>query len=210
MEKYKNLTDAEQEWISECLLAKLQKKQGLFLFTELCTSKDGAVKTSFATSHKITKNGKLFSDGEFIKECLVASVVLIWTEKNYFRMHPSVTRWTEHIVVNLEFQLKSKAENFGFFSLALDDTCDDHDTPVTHLYMKDKFEMMQELAVMHWMKSITTGSGSITEADSLDGLGLKWDKLAADGCQNLTGSIFGLYIAHTSLLYSKAIVTCCF
>lgn len=77
MEKYKNLTDAEQEWISECLLAKFKKKQGLFLFTELCTSKDGAVKTSFATSHKITKNGKLFSDGEFIKECLVASVVLI-------------------------------------------------------------------------------------------------------------------------------------
>lgn len=30
MEKYKNLTDAEQEWISECLLAKLQKKQGVF------------------------------------------------------------------------------------------------------------------------------------------------------------------------------------
>lgn len=57
--------------------SKAPKETRTFLFTELCTSKDGAAKTSFAIFHKITKSGKLFSDREFIKECLVASVVLI-------------------------------------------------------------------------------------------------------------------------------------
>lgn len=78
-EKYKNLTDAERARTSENLLAKLQKQQGLF--TKLHTSRDAATKTSFVISHKIAKNSKTFSEGEFVKECLADSTALICPEK---------------------------------------------------------------------------------------------------------------------------------
>ena len=78
-EKYKNLNDAEMARISEDLVAKLQKQQGFF--TKLHTSRDAATRTSFVISHKIAKNSKSFSDGEFVKECLVDSAALICPEK---------------------------------------------------------------------------------------------------------------------------------
>ncbi|XP_010775008.1 collagen alpha-1(XIV) chain [Notothenia coriiceps] len=78
-EKYKNLTDAERARTSNALLAKLQKQQGFF--TKLHTSKDAATKTSFVISHKIAKHSKPFSEGEFVKECLVDSAALICPEK---------------------------------------------------------------------------------------------------------------------------------
>ena len=45
------------------------------------TSRDAATKTSFVISHKIAKNSKPFSEGEFVKECLVDSAALICPEK---------------------------------------------------------------------------------------------------------------------------------
>ena len=45
------------------------------------TSRDAATKTSFVISHKIAQNSKPFSEGEFVKECLVDSAALICPEK---------------------------------------------------------------------------------------------------------------------------------
>ena len=75
-EKYKNWTDAERARMSEALLAK---QQGFF--TKRCTSRDAAVETNFVMSHKLAKNSKPFSEGEFIKERLVDSAVLIHSDK---------------------------------------------------------------------------------------------------------------------------------
>lgn len=88
-EKYKNLKDAERAWTSDALLAK---QQGLF--TKLHGSRDAAVKTSFVTSHKIAKNSKPFCNGEFIKECLVASAALINPEKKDAFANVSLSRRT--------------------------------------------------------------------------------------------------------------------
>lgn len=115
-EKYKNLTDEERVRTCEALLAKLQNQQGLF--TKLHTSRDGAVKTSFVISHKIAKNSKPLSNGEFIKECLVDSAALICPEKKEaFEKVPlsrrTVTRRVEDIAGNLEIQQQNKADNFS-------------------------------------------------------------------------------------------------
>lgn len=63
----------------------------------------------------------LFSDGEFIKECLLDSAALICPEKKRaFENMPSqhtVTRRVEDIAGNLELQLKNRAVNFDYFSL---------------------------------------------------------------------------------------------
>lgn len=106
-EKYKNLTDAEWAQTSEALLAKIENQQGLF--TKLYTSRHGAAQTSYVISHKIAKNSKPFSDGEFIKECLVGSAAIICPEiKEPFENVPlsrrTVTRRIEDIVGNLEHE----------------------------------------------------------------------------------------------------------
>ena len=78
-DKYKHLTDGERARTSEELLAKLEKQQGCF--TKLHAARDAATRTSFVISHKIAQNSKPFSEGEFVKECMVESAALICPEK---------------------------------------------------------------------------------------------------------------------------------
>lgn len=112
-EKYKNLTEAERARVSKDLLAKLQRQQGFF--TKLHSSRDAAVRTSFVISHKIARNSKPFSDGEFVKECLVDSATLICPEKkkafaNVPLSRRTVTRRVEDIAGNLELQLQNTVD----------------------------------------------------------------------------------------------------
>ncbi|XP_078134287.1 general transcription factor II-I repeat domain-containing protein 2A-like [Sander vitreus] len=199
-DKYRNLTDEEHGRESDALLAKLQTQQGLF--TKLHPPRDTAVRTSYVISHKIGRKSKAFSDGEFIKECLLDSVALICPEKkaefeNVSLPRRTVTRRVEDIAGNLELQLKNRAADFDCFSLALDESCDVRDTAQLFLCgITADFQVTEELAAMQSMKGTTTGNDLFTEVNAcLDMLGLNWDKLAGvttDGCPNLTGKNVGL------------------
>lgn len=201
-EKFKNLTDEERAREAGVLLAKLQTQQGLF--TKCHANRDATVKTSFVLSHKIARRSKPFSDGEFIKECLVDSASLMCPEKKCsFEQVPlsrrTVTRRVEDIAENLELQLKEKAAGFDCFSLALDESCDVRDTAQLLIFLRGitkDFQITEELASMQSMKGTTTGKDLMTEVNTcLEKLQLKWDKLAGvttDGCPNLTGKNVGL------------------
>ncbi|XP_075067564.1 general transcription factor II-I repeat domain-containing protein 2A-like [Mixophyes fleayi] len=201
-DKYRNLSDQERAKESEILLSKLQTQRTLF--TKLSTSRDTATKASYLISHKIAKRSKPFSDGEFIKECLVDSAELICPEKkDAFENIPlsrrTVTRRVEGIAENLEFQLKNRAVTISFFTLALDESCDVRGTAQLLIFLRGitaDFKITEELAAMQSIKGTTTGIDFLTEVNAcLDKLGLKWDKLVGvttDGCPNLTGRNVGL------------------
>ena len=104
VEKYRHLTETERARISKDLQAKLREQQSYF--TKLHAPRDAATKTSFMISHKIAKDCKPFSEGEFVKECLVDSAALICSErKEAFEKIPlsrrTVTRRVEDIAENL-------------------------------------------------------------------------------------------------------------
>ncbi|GCC17350.1 hypothetical protein chiPu_0017532 [Chiloscyllium punctatum] len=153
-------------------------------------------KTSYVISHKIARNSKSFSDGGFIKECLLDSAELICLEKkeafeNVPLSRHTVKRRIGDIARNLELQLQHRAVNFDFFSLALDGSCDTAQLLIFVCEITTDFKITEKLATMQSMKGTTTGNDLFTEVNScLNTLGLKWDKLAGvttDGCPNLTG-----------------------
>lgn len=201
-EKYRHLTETERTQISKDLLAKLREQQGYF--TKLHAARDAATKTSFMISHKIAKNCKPFSEGEFVKECLVDSAALICPEKKEaFEKVPlsrrTVTRRVEDIAENLQLQLKSGVTSFDFFSLALDESCDVRDTAQLLVFLRgitQEFKITEELAAVRSMKGTTTGSDLFNEVNAcMDTLELKWERLVGvttDGCPNLTGKNVGL------------------
>lgn len=171
--KYKNLTDAERARTSTDLLAKLEKQQGCF--TKLHADRDAATRTSFVIAHKIAQNSKPFSEGEFVKECMVESAALLCPEKkeafeNIPLSRRTVTRRVEDIAENLEFQLQSEVGSFDFFSLALDESCDVRDTAQLLIFLRGitrDFKLTEELAAMRPMKGTTTGSDLFTEVNDV-------------------------------------------
>ncbi|GCC40276.1 hypothetical protein chiPu_0023979 [Chiloscyllium punctatum] len=160
--------------------------------------RDAAVRTSYVISHKIARNSKPFSDGEFIKECLLDSAKLICPEeKEAFEDVPSsdtLMRKIGDIARKLELQCSTEQSNLTFFPLALDESCNVRDTAQLLIFVRGTttdFKITEELAAMQSMKGITTGNDLFMEVNAcLDTLGLKWNKLAGvttDGCPNLTG-----------------------
>ncbi|GCC38090.1 hypothetical protein chiPu_0016601 [Chiloscyllium punctatum] len=168
-EKYNNLSDQERARELDALLAKLHNQQRRF--TKLHISRDAAVKTSYVITHKIARNSKPFSDGEFIKERLLDSAELICPEKkeafeNVSLSRPTVTRRIGDIARNLELQLQHRAVNFDFFSLALEESCDVRDTAQLLIFVRGittDFKITEELAAMKSIKGTTTGNDLFTE-----------------------------------------------
>nr|XP_039265735.1 general transcription factor II-I repeat domain-containing protein 2A-like [Styela clava] len=189
---------------AESMVAKLEKQQSFF--TRLHASNDAAVMASFVIAHKIaqTQNSKPFSEGEFVKECLVETAAIVCPDKtDAFKQVPlsrrTVTRRVECIAGDLREQLLHYVKQFDFFTLALDESRDVRDTAQLLIFVRGitcDFKITEEIAAIRPMKGTTTGADIFSEVDaSMDKLGLKWEKLAGvttDGCPNLTGKNVGL------------------
>ncbi|XP_058271132.1 uncharacterized protein LOC131368917 isoform X2 [Hemibagrus wyckioides] len=111
------------------MLATLQTRQANPFYKTSHTQRCSCQDKLCHISQNRYKKSKPFSDGEFIKECMVDSAALICPEKkgtfeNVPLFRHTVMRRVEDIVGNLELQLRNRVVNFYHFSLALDENCD--------------------------------------------------------------------------------------
>ena len=119
----------------------------------------------FLLAFKIAQASKPFSDGEFIKQCMVETAGLLRPDTNskYEQMCLSprtVTRRIEQIDEHLANELKGKTDSFIFYSLALDESSDVKDTAQLLIFVRginDSFEIIEELLAVKSLKRTTRG-----------------------------------------------------
>ncbi|XP_033606840.1 general transcription factor II-I repeat domain-containing protein 2-like [Cryptotermes secundus] len=163
------------------------------------TENKAASKVSLQVAHLVAKEGNPFTNGELIKSCLIVAVEEMCPEKmdlfnNISLSARTVARRVEDIGSNITNQLINKADDFEWFSLALDESTDITDTAQLLLFIRGvnaDFEVTEELASMNSLHRTTTGEDIFKEVEMLTKYNLKWNQLkcvTTDGGKNMSGT----------------------
>ena len=147
----------------EALKKSISKQQ--MAFTRMNENSEMGTRVSLVISHLIAKNMKPFSDGEFVKECIMTAVDLLCPqEKNVFAnvslSSSTVTRRIEDIAEDFKLSLKDVAGKFQYCSIALDESNDLCDTAQLAVFVRGvtpDFHIVEEFVRLVPMKGRTTG-----------------------------------------------------
>ena len=150
-----------------------------------------AVKASFALSEMIAKSSRPFTEGLFIKECLLkASDILCPNQKKLFEgisLSPNTvaTRVTE-LAADVQKQLLATAKNFEAFSIALDES-----TAQCVRGVDCSLNVTEEFLELIPLKSTTTGRDVFLALENyMKKHGLPWDKLVCLATERCTSNVF--------------------
>lgn len=91
------------------------------------------VRASYRVAQLIAKESKSFSDGEFVKKCMLHVIDEICPENKCLFEQVSLSRQTitrriEDLGLNLFEQVQDRVKHFQYFSIALDESTDMVDT----------------------------------------------------------------------------------
>ncbi len=98
-------------------------------------------KATFILSNKIAKYNKPFEDAEFIKECMMEAVSVIFPTaihdiKSILLSRRTVVRRIGALSANIHEQLLNRIKNFKWFSIALDESTDLQDKAQLLIFIK--------------------------------------------------------------------------
>jgi hypothetical protein len=149
--KYEEITGKQREEKLSELKKSLKTQQNLF--SKHRQLNEESVKVSYILSEMIAKHSKPFTEGEFVKECILKSVELVCPEKknlfaNISLSAQTVTRRIEELSENISQQLIDVSRSFAFYSLALDESVDCTDTSQLAIFIRginNDFEIHEEL-----------------------------------------------------------------
>jgi len=201
-EKYKNLQGHRRiEKVNE-LLARLKKQQSVFTRSQEIS--DAAVKASYLIAKEIALASKPFSEGEFVKTCLLKAAETVCPEKRQAFANISLTRNTvadriSGLSEDLDSQLKRKVRSFIAFSVAIDESTDITDVAQLAIFIRgvdDTLTVTEEFVELVPMTDTTTASDIFTAlVGSLERVGVDWSRavsLATDGAPSMTGRKSGV------------------
>ncbi|UYV76589.1 EPM2AIP1, partial [Cordylochernes scorpioides] len=201
-QNYSKNTGIVRTEIFEALKRGLKSQQSLF--TKVKTEQEAATRASFRVALEIAKRGKPFTDGEMIKECIIAVVEEMCPEKVNLLKTVSmsantVARKVENIAENISSQLFDKNGHVEWFSLALDESTDVSDTAQVLIYIRgvDKsYEVHEELLDMYSIHGTTTGTDIFKGVEmAINKKNLRWKNLkciTTDGGKNMSGKDKGV------------------
>lgn len=194
---YSSLSEEVKKIKSKDLIKNLSSQQQLFQRAN--HSQRCATKASYVLAYNIAKSNKAFSDGEFIKQCMIDVCDIMCPEKKNDFQSLSLSRRTiteriENIDKNLISQLTTKTQKFIFYSITMDESTDISDTAQLLIFVRGinaHFEITEELAGLQSIKGTTTGADIFCEFENcIDKLRLPIDKLCnvtTDGAPNMVG-----------------------
>ena len=159
-------------------------------------------------AYNLAKRNKPFSDGEFVKQCMVncASVLCPDVRSKFENVSLSRRTIVRHIDSisdvsdvsdELTEQLKTASKDFVWFSLALDENTDNEDTAQLPIFIRginENFVITEELLGLESMESTTTGQDLFECAvNCVEKSGLSWNRMASittDGARAFTGKMW--------------------
>lgn len=180
------------------LITDLGKQQQMFHSQR--SNLDSVVKASFIISSKIAKTSKSFSEGQFVKECLVDVAELLCPEKKREFEKVSLSRRTvvrriDMMASDIKKTLTDTLASFQAFSIALDESTDLSDTAQLAIFIRgvdEEVAVTEELLALRPLQGTTTGKDIFAEVQStFEQFGLQWCKLVGvctDGAPSMVGS----------------------
>jgi hypothetical protein len=180
----------------------LEKQQNIF--HQVNRINEDAVKASFVVSNMIACHSKPFTEGSFIKDCVIkmAEIVCpdkIQTFKNISLSRNTVAERISDIAINLSDQLKSISEGFQAFSIAIDESTDIQGIAQLAIFIRgcdSNLKVTEELLEFIPMSDTTTGEDIFNKFEqALNKYDLPLSKLVSlvtDGAPAMVGSNKGL------------------
>lgn len=207
------LSVGERKAKLQLLKAALSAQQNVFV--KQIAQSNAIVSASMRISHIIAKKMKPFSDGDFIKECVIAAVEEICPEKvkpftEISLSHQTVARRINDISTEICATLNTVSKHFVHFSLALDETTDIKNTAQLAIFIRgvdSEMNITEELLDLISLKNTTTGKDikeaviSCMEAHEIDMK--KLIGIATDGAPSMVGKNVGavnLILGHVEAL----------
>ncbi|KAK7916070.1 hypothetical protein WMY93_011831 [Mugilogobius chulae] len=201
-EEYAKYLGKEREDRVANLKTCLQRQQ--HFFKKACKDNDAAVEASYVVSEMIAKAGKPFTEGEFIKKCMLQAAGIVCPEKKsqFSNISLSANTVAERITEmsgDIYNQLCEKAKHFRAYSVALDESTDITDTAQLAVYVRgvsNNFDITEELLTVIPMHGQTTAQEIFHQlCDAIVNAGLPWARFAGittDGAPSMTGRKNGL------------------
>ena len=155
-------TSQEREQRALKLSSDLTARQNIFV--KQMAIQETVTKVSYMLAHKIAKHSRSFSEGEFLKDCMVETAsILCPDDKSQFEKislsRRTLTRRVEVIDEDLSDKLLKRAVDFTYFSIALDESTDIKDTAQLLIFIRGingEFEIVEEfLLAMESMRGTT-------------------------------------------------------
>ncbi|KFM77298.1 General transcription factor II-I repeat domain-containing protein 2, partial [Stegodyphus mimosarum] len=176
---------------------KLGVKKQQSMFSKVLQESEAAVHASYVLSELIAKHSKPFTDGDFIKECLIKAGEFVCPGNVKAFQSISLSRNTvservTDLAANLSDQIKAKSFSFESFSIACDESTEISGKAQLSVFLRscDKnFNIFEEL--LELMPGTTTGEDIFTcvfgHLQKYNLPSAKLNSVATDGAPSMTG-----------------------
>ncbi|XP_039190545.1 general transcription factor II-I repeat domain-containing protein 2-like [Crotalus tigris] len=199
-DSYKNLNIQQKLKVVEEFKVRLMSQQHMFRKAQ----NEAAVKASFIVAEEIAKSARPFTEGEFLKHCMIKVCEVLCPDQKQAFLNVSLSRNTVadricELATDLQVQLIEKGKGFIAYSLAVVENTDITGTAQLAIFIRgvdSRLCVTEELLDIKSMHGTSTGK-DIFEAVSkcVNDMKLPWDKLiglATDGAPSMCGEKSGL------------------